>query len=68
VGTGGEKVSAIALRGFALIVVLGVAWQQAQAQAQDPKASYTRMAPLDQYLMADQNAEIALGNGDPHLM
>ena len=30
------------------------------AQAQDGKASYASMAPLDQYLMADRNAEIAL--------
>jgi hypothetical protein len=30
------------------------------AQAQDTKALYPAMAPLDQYLMADRNAEIAL--------
>ena len=30
------------------------------AQAQDNKAPYPAMAPLDQYLMADRNAEIAL--------
>lgn len=31
-----------------------------QAQAQAPKTSYPSMAPLDQYLMADRDAEIAL--------
>jgi hypothetical protein len=47
----------IAIKSFALVVVLGVTWQ---AQAQDTKAPYPSMAPLDQYLMADRNAEIAL--------
>jgi hypothetical protein len=31
-----------------------------QGQAQTPKTAYPSMAPLDQYLMADRNAEIAL--------
>jgi hypothetical protein len=31
-----------------------------QGQAQEPKSSYPSMAPLDQYLMADRDAEIAL--------
>jgi hypothetical protein len=38
------------------VVLLGSAWK---AQAQDVKATYPRMAPLDQYLM-ERNAEIAL--------
>ena len=42
---------------FALIIVLG---ECRPAQAQDPKGQYASMAPLDQYLMADRNAEIAL--------
>src|SRR6202163_3299255 len=50
-------VKMIALGAFALVNVLGEYWQ---AQAQDPKAPYASMAPLDQYLMADRNAEIAL--------
>ena len=50
-------VRTIPLRSFALIVVLGAAWQ---APAQDAKAPYSSMAPLDQYLMTDRNAEIAL--------
>ena len=31
-----------------------------QAMAQDPAPAYTTMAPVDQYLMADRDAEIAL--------
>ena len=51
-------VSRIALVGsLALVVVLGTAWQ---AQAQDAEASYPSMAPLDQYLMTDRAAEIAM--------
>jgi len=50
-------VRTITLRSFALIVVLGAAWQ---ALAQDAKAPYLSMAPLDQYLIADRTAEIAL--------
>jgi hypothetical protein len=50
-------VRTITLRSFALIVVLGAA---RQALAQDAKAPYLGMAPLDQYLIADRNAEIAL--------
>jgi len=36
----------IALRRFAFLVVLAAAWQ---AKAQDAKAAYPSMAPLDQY-------------------
>jgi|SRR5580700_972824 hypothetical protein len=43
--------------GFALVIVLLTAWQ---APAQDAKTPYPAMAPLDQYLMTDRNAEIAL--------
>jgi hypothetical protein len=49
----------IALSGFALIVVLGTAWR-AQAQAQDTRTPYPSVAPLEQYFIADRNAEIAL--------
>jgi hypothetical protein len=48
---------AIAGLSFALILILSAAWQ---AQAQNAKALYPNMAPLDQYLMTDRNAEIAL--------
>ena len=44
----------IALRSFALVVVLGAVWQ---AQAQDAKAPYPSMAPLDQYLM-ERDADV----------
>jgi hypothetical protein len=39
-----------------LVISFGTSWQ---IHAQSP-ASYPSMAPLDQYLMADRNAEIAL--------
>ena len=44
-------------RVFALVVILGTSWQ---AHAEDAKAPYPSMAPLEQYLIADRNAEIAL--------
>jgi len=50
-------VRTIALGSFSLMVVLSAAWQ---AQAQDARTPYPSMAPLDQYLMTDRNAEIAL--------
>jgi hypothetical protein len=46
-----------ALRSIALVVLLGTGWQ---AKAQDGKTPYPSMAPLDQYLIADRDAEIAL--------
>ena len=52
-----KKISAIAIIGFALLVVLGTAYQ---AMAQDATTPYPKMAPVDQYLMADRGAEIAL--------
>lgn len=41
----------------ALVILLGAAWR---AHAQDVKTSYPTMAPLDQYLISDRAAEIAL--------
>jgi hypothetical protein len=52
-----KKVHANAIKSFALLVVLGTAYQ---AIAQDAATTYTKMAPVDQYLMADRDAEIAL--------
>lgn len=52
-----KTVRTIAFRNFVLLVALGAAWQ---GQAQDAKGPYPSMAPLDQYLMADRDAEIAL--------
>jgi hypothetical protein len=42
---------------FTLIFAFGAPWQM---RAQDSKTPYPSMAALDQYLMADRNAEIAL--------
>ncbi len=53
----GRRAKTFALATLALAVVLGAA---GPAQAQDAKATYPSMAPLEQYLMADRNAEIAL--------
>jgi hypothetical protein len=52
----GKMAKAIA-SGTLVLVVLSAAWQ---AQAQDAKAAYPGIAPLDKYLMMDRNAEIAL--------
>jgi hypothetical protein len=52
-----KKISAIAIRGCALVVVLGTVYR---AMAQDGVTPYPKMAPIDQYLMTDQGAEIAL--------
>src|SRR6202163_1660036 len=49
-------VKTIALETFVLVVVLSAPWQ---TRAQDTKAPYPSMAPLDQYLM-ERNAQIAL--------
>ena len=48
---------AIILGSTALVVLLGAAWQ---VQTQDAKAPYPSMAPLEQYLISDRNAEVAL--------
>jgi hypothetical protein len=53
----GMKIATIAVKGIALAFLLGVA---GQATALDAKTPYPNMAPLDQYLMADREAEIAL--------
>jgi hypothetical protein len=46
----------IAFKSFALIVLLGTAYQ---ARSQDARTTYPSMAPVEQYLM-DRTAEIAL--------
>lgn len=51
-----KTVKVIALGALVVAIVLGESWP---AQAEDPKAAYASMAPLDQYLM-DRNDEIAL--------
>jgi hypothetical protein len=52
-----KRFQAVASLGFALILMLDVTWQ---ARAQDRQMLYPNMAPIEQYLMADRNAEIAL--------
>ena len=52
-----NRVGAIVIKCFTLLVVLGTAHH---AMAQDAKTLNTKMAPVDHYLMADRAAEIAL--------
>ena len=52
-----NTVKMIALPCFGLALALGAA---RHAHAQDAKTPYPSMAPLEQYLMEDRNAEIAL--------
>jgi hypothetical protein len=52
-----QKLGAIAMRSIALTFILATAWH---AMAQDAKAPYPNMAPLDQYLMEDRSSEIVL--------
>jgi hypothetical protein len=57
-----KKVGALAIKSFALLVVLGTACHGAvnQAMAKDATTPYPNMALIEQYLMTDQGAEIAL--------
>ncbi len=52
-----KKLGGFAIKSLALLVVLGTAHQ---AMAQQATTTYSKMAPIDQYLMTDQAAEIAL--------
>jgi hypothetical protein len=52
-----EMVRTIAVPVFVLAFVLSSAWPE---QAQDAKTPYPSMAPIEQYLMANRDAEIAL--------
>jgi hypothetical protein len=57
-----KKIGAMVIKSFSLLVVLGTAYLGTanQAMAQDATTHYPNMAPVDQYLMADRAAEIAL--------
>jgi hypothetical protein len=57
-----KKISAIAIKSFALLLMLDTAYQAVAQAATTPSTTtpYARMAPVDQYLMADRAAEIAL--------
>jgi hypothetical protein len=52
-----KKVGASAIKSMALLVVLGSTYP---AAAQDAATPYPHMAPIDQYLMTDQDSEIIL--------
>ena len=52
-----NKIGTIVIKCFVLLVGLGTTHQ---AMAQDAARTYTKMAPVEQYLMADRDAEIAL--------
>ncbi|HWZ82851.1 MAG TPA: hypothetical protein VNW47_09515 [Terriglobales bacterium] len=52
-----KALNTIALTSFTLVAMLGA---MCEAHAQDAKAPYPTIAPLDQYLLADRNAEIEL--------
>ena len=56
-----KKVGAIAIKSFALLAVLVVVLGMPHpAITQDATTPYPKMAPINQYLMQDQGAEIAL--------
>ena len=57
-----RKLGAIAIKSFALLAMLGTAYLGTanQAMAQNATTPYAKMAPVDQYLITDQAAEIAL--------
>ena len=57
-----KRVSTITRKGFAVLVALGTLYLGApnHAMAQDAATPYPKMAPVEQYLMADRAAEIAL--------
>jgi hypothetical protein len=52
-----NKVGATLMNSLAVVVMFGLAGQMS---AQEAKASYQNMAPVEQYLMEDRAAEIAL--------
>ena len=52
-----KKIAAIAVKSLVLVIALGAA---RHAVAQDGKTPYPKMAPLDQYLIGDRGAEVAL--------
>ena len=57
-----KKISAIAIKGFTLLLVVAAAYQAVAQTAATPSTTtpYAKTAPVDQYLMADRAAEIAL--------
>ena len=49
------------------IVVTAILLVTSKALAQDGKAKYPSMAPLEQYLIADRDAEISLARSGPKI-
>jgi hypothetical protein len=52
-----KRFPGIAPLSFLFVLIFAATWQ---AQAQSPQTWYPRMAPIEQYLMTDPDAEIAL--------
>lgn len=52
-----KKIAVMAVKSTAMVMILGLA---RLAVGQSAKTLYPEMAPVDQYLMADRNSEIAL--------
>jgi hypothetical protein len=50
----------VTLFSMMVVALVAVAATTVQTQAQNKQTAYSKMAPLDQYLIADRNAEIAL--------
>ncbi|MGA9669372.1 MAG: hypothetical protein WBQ94_09200, partial [Terracidiphilus sp.] len=55
--TSWKNIGTVTRKNLMAVILLGMAWQ---VRAQEAKASYASMAPIEQYLMADRDAEIAL--------
>ena len=53
----GKIAGRLAVGVLVLMSLLGAAWS---AQAQDAKSPYPKMAPVNEYMIADRNAEVAL--------
>jgi len=54
------KKNNVAIIALALLIPVAIAGSTFHARAQTEKTAYPAMAPVDQYLMPDQNAELAL--------
>jgi hypothetical protein len=54
------KSKTMAAMAYGILLLTGISTAAGSAHAADPKAPYSSMAPLDQYLMPDRQAEIQL--------
>lgn len=55
-----KRLKTILWSNLMLLAVLGVRWQSQAQDAQVENKTYTHIAPIEQYLMADRDTEIAL--------